>query len=170
MARTPYRIKRAESPAEVEGAVCAVATAWEQSYRGLVPDEAIERRLRGDVIARRTMEWAVATREGTSFWAVMDSRDQRIVGAANACPARDADAPEILELSMLYLTDEVKGTGAAGPLLQMAVGDMDCYLWVLEGNERAQAFYRREGFVDDGASRHRDDIDATELRMVRHRD
>lgn len=167
MSRTPYRIKRAESPAEVEGAVRAQALAWDESYRGLLDARHVDHRLRDDVIARRTMDWALATREGTSFWIVLDSRDQRVVGVANACPARDDDAPEILELAMLYLTDEVKGTGAAHALLQMATGDMDCYLWVLEGNDRAMAFYRREGFEADGATRRRDDLDAVELRMVR---
>lgn len=166
MSKTPYRIKRAESPAEVEGAVRAVALAWQQSYQGLVPDEEIALRQREEVIARRMMEWAMASQEGAWFWIVMDSRDGRVVGAANAGPARDQDAPEILELVMLYLTDEVKGTGAASPLLQMAVGDMDCYLWVLEGNERAIAFYAKEGFVADGEKR-TGDVGSTEIRMVR---
>ncbi|GAA1396672.1 GNAT family N-acetyltransferase [Luteococcus peritonei] len=165
--RTPYLIKRAEHPAELEGAVRAQAQAWRETYAGLVHQEHIEQRNHEGAIARRTMDWALSSQEGTWFWILMDSRDQRVVGVASACPAREADAPEILELAMLYLTDEVKGTGAAERLMEMAIGDMDCYLWVLAGNERAIAFYRKHGFEPDGGRRMREDLGVEELRMVR---
>lgn len=170
MSKTPYRIKRAEHPAELQGAVAAQAQAWDQSYRGLLADQLIEARLHEGAQAKRAMDWALASQEGIWFWVLMDSRDGRIVGVANACPRRELDGPELLELAQLYLTDEVKGTGAGDRLLEMTIGDMDAYLWVLEGNERAIAFYRRNGFELDGASRHSREFDATELRMVRHTD
>ncbi|MEL4357493.1 MULTISPECIES: GNAT family N-acetyltransferase [unclassified Luteococcus] len=171
MGKTPYRIKRAEHPAEIEGAVRACAQAWRESYQGLLSEEIIDAREREGAIQRRTMEWAVATQNDVWFWILLDSRDQRVVGMACALPARDANPPEILELVSLHLTDEVKGTGAADRLLEMAVGDMDCYLWVLQGNDRAVAFYRRNGFELDGAERTNPDLaGATELRMVRHAD
>lgn len=166
--RTPYRIKRAEHPAELEGAVRAQAQAWRESYGDLLASQHIEQRNHEGDVARRTMEWALASQEGTWFWILLDSRDNRVVGVASACPARDADAPEILELAQLYLTDEVKGTGAAERLMEMTIGDMDCYLWVLAGNHRAIAFYRKHGFELDGGRRTRPDLGAVELRMVRH--
>lgn len=169
MSKTPYRIKRAEHPVEIEGAVRAVAQAWQESFADLLAAEVLEARGREGVVQRRAMEWALASQEGSWFWILMDSRDQRVVGTACALPARDDDAPEILELVTLYITDEVKGSGAAAAILEMAIGDMDAYLWVLEGNDRAIAFYRKHGFELDGASRSRDDLcGATELRMVRH--
>lgn len=167
MGKTPYRIKRAEHPAELEGAVRACAQAWQESYQELLPAEVIEARGREGAIQRRVMEWALASQEGTWFWILLDSRDGRVVGVACALPARDDDAPEILELVSLHITDEVKGSGAADRLMEMAIGDMDCYLWVLQGNERAIAFYRRNGFELDGAQRVNDQLAATELRMVR---
>ncbi len=165
--RTPYRIKRAEHPAELEGAVRAQAQAWRESYTGLVADELIEQRNHEGAIAHRLMDWALASQEGTWFWILMDSRDNRVLGVASACPASEPDAPEILELAQLYVTDEVKGSGAAERLMEMTIGDMDCYLWVLGTNQRAIAFYRKHGFELDGGRRNRSELGADEVRMVR---
>lgn len=170
MSKTPYRIKRAEHPSEIEGAVRACAQAWHESYRGLLADEVVDARQHEGAIQRRAMEWALASQNDVWFWILLDSRDSRIVGMACALPARDPNPPEILELVSLHITDEVKGTGAGQALMEMAIGDMDCYLWVLEGNDRAIAFYRKQGFQLDGERRVNDQLGATELRMVRHRD
>ena len=43
-----------------------------------------------------------------------------------------------------------------------------CWLFVLEGNNRAQAFYARNGFVADGHGHRYQGLDAWEIRMVRH--
>ena len=37
-------------------------------------------------------------------------------------------------------------------LLDAALGDAGAYLWIAEDNPRAFAFYRRNGFVPDGAT------------------
>ena len=42
-----------------------------------------------------------------------------------------------------------------------------CWLFVLEGNTRAQAFYRRNGFDPDGHRQLYLGLDAWEIRMVR---
>ena len=52
-------------------------------------------------------------------------------------------------------------------LLDRTLGDRAAYLWVIEGNERAQAFYRKRGFVDDGGRTIDEPSGATEIRMVR---
>lgn len=170
MSRTPYRIKRAEHPAELEGAVRARALTWQQAYQGVLSPEVIEAETSEEAISRRTLDWAKKSQEGTWFWVLTDSRDNHVAGMALGGAAHEDDAPAMLELVQLYVADEAKGTGAAERLLEMAVGerDMECYLWVLEGNERAQAFYRRMGFEPDGASRAREDLGGVrEVRMVR---
>lgn len=148
-----YRIKQATSPGEIEAGVRVNAQAWRESFLGLLPDAVIEARSTEEVLAQRTERWARSTLDGTHFWLATDRSDDHAVGIANACPAREPDAPEALELAMLYVLDEAKGTGLAEALLQAAIGDAPCYLWTLKGNDRAISFYRRLGFALDGARR-----------------
>lgn len=57
-------------------------------------------------------------------------------------------APAARELSRLYLAPEFHGTGLARRLLAAVDDGRDLYLWLIDGNQRAQRFYRRQGFVD----------------------
>lgn len=45
--------------------------------------------------------------------------------------------------------------------------DGPSYLWVLEGNRRAQGFYRKLGYQPDGATKPHEPIGTIEVRMVR---
>lgn len=42
------------------------------------------------------------------------------------------------------------GSGLGQALLDTAIGTEPAYLWIMAGNPRAEAFYRRNGFVPDG--------------------
>lgn len=68
---------------------------------------------------------------------------------------------------MLNVLAAHHGTGLADLLLAELVGERAAYLWVLDGNARAQAFYRRHGFAVDGATKPHPPTGTTELRMVR---
>ena len=76
--------------------------------------------------------------------------NNEIVGLADAGPGRDGDGPVPLELYSIYILGRAQGTGLGTALLEAAVGVSPAYLWVLEDNVRAQAFYRRHGFQPDG--------------------
>jgi CTP:molybdopterin cytidylyltransferase MocA/ribosomal protein S18 acetylase RimI-like enzyme len=95
--------------------------------------------------------------------------EQGIVGFTTAGPPRIDDAPAELELYAINLLPRAQGTGLADELLDRTIGDHATYLWVIEGNERAQTFYRRRGFVDDGARDIDGESGAAEIRMVRRR-
>lgn len=62
----------------------------------------------------------------------------------------EGDLPE-RELFAIYLDERVYGTGLADRLLHEVLGDAPAVLWVLDGNARAEAFYRRHGFEALGA-------------------
>ena len=72
-----------------------------------------------------------------------------------------------LEVQAIYTRKAWWSTGLGSRLMEVAIGKEPASLWVLEGNERAQAFYRRKGFVEDGTVADEPFFDVTELRMVR---
>lgn len=88
------------------------------------------------------------------------------VGFISTGEPRDEAPPLDWQLWALNVLPEHQGTGVAHRLVDQGLGDRAAYLWVAEGNDRALAFYRRRGFVADGASSERSD-GMTELRMVR---
>ncbi|MGG5257326.1 GNAT family N-acetyltransferase [Phycicoccus avicenniae] len=71
------------------------------------------------------------------------------------------------ELWGLYVARDHLGTGLGQELVEWAVADRPAELWVAEGNERAIAFYRRNGFALDGTSAVGTGFPLAELRMVR---
>ena len=73
-----------------------------------------------------------------------------VVGFADAGPGRDEDGPVPLELYSIYILARAQGIGLGSALVGAAIGESPAYLWVLEDNLRAQAFYRRHGFQPDG--------------------
>lgn len=92
-----------------------------------------------------------------------------IVGFADAGPGRDEDRPQKLELFSIYTLSRTYGTGLGAALLRAAVGESSAYLWVLEANPRAQAFYAKNGFHPDGHRKllPRDWHELPQIRMVR---
>ncbi|WP_434080634.1 GNAT family N-acetyltransferase [Sanguibacter sp. Z1732] len=79
---------------------------------------------------------------------------------------REDEAPAPRQVWALNLLPEHHGTGLAQEMMRRGLGDREAYLWVARGNDRAVAFYRRQGFTTDGASRERRD-GMTEVRMLR---
>ncbi len=78
--------------------------------------------------------------------------DGGLLGLAAGGPAQHADAPVPVELYVLYILQRAFGSGAGQLLLDAVIGSQAAFLWVLEDNPRAQAFYARNGFVRDGAA------------------
>lgn len=138
---------------------------WEQAYAGLMPDRIFaERRSLRSV---RVYRWRTNIETGPISTLVVEADEPGLLlGFASAGPARD-DAPGLppLELSALYVRAERYGTGLGHALLEKVIGSSAAYLWVLDGNQRATAFYERQGFRLDGATK--DDPVGIERRMVR---
>jgi len=81
-------------------------------------------------------------------------------------PPLDAGSAWARQLYVLYVRAADHGTGA-GPALLEAVVDPEesVALWVADPNPRAQAFYRKHGFVADGAVQVESGV--REIRMIR---
>ena len=151
---------------------------WQEAYAGLMPSEYLtgldpgERvRMWRDALERSARESAGVVEPAVTSRARTRAARHRgsgvIVGIATAGPARDADPPEPVELWMINVAASHRGSGVADLLVQATLGEVPAYLWVLSGNDRAQAFYRRLGFVDDGHTKVHEPTRTVERRMVR---
>ena len=140
---------------------------------GRVARERVEGWTLSDRISRWTANLAIANGiypapEGfhrMGIWVA--TADGEVVGWANTSAGREADRPRDLELEGLYVLDEYHGAGVGQALLDAAIGKRPAYLWALDDNPRAHAFYRRNSFELDGVSKIDDYWQVREVRFVR---
>lgn len=139
--------------------------AWRETYPGLLSDELLANL---SVPAHERMWAAILGGTDASGAYVAERDDGTLVGFVLACTPHEDDAPRDLELGMLYLLDEVKGSGVADVLVEAALGDRPAFLWTADLNHRALAFYARHGFVRDGVSKRIERWDnILDVRLVR---
>lgn len=91
-----------------------------------------------------------ALEAGAASWLAFDEAGAA-VGIATSGPGRDDDRPDF-ELHHIYTLASTHGTGLGQQLMDAAIEDQAAYLWILNGNPRAERFYRRNGFVPDGTT------------------
>jgi len=144
---------------------CVNVRCWQETYRGLMPDAMLDDPA---FLAARERFWSAALtdeRYRENRVAVAD-RDDELIGIAMSGPPLDTAATGARQLYVLYVYAAHHGTGV-GPRLLEAVVDPEesVALWVATPNPRAEAFYRKRGFVADGASQVEDGV--REIRMVR---
>lgn len=141
-------------------------TIWRDTYTGLIPQEKLDGLDPVDG-AKRWRAWLTSA-EAPRVVGAFDRSSGALVGWICIGKARDDDAPADVELQVLNLGKAHHGTGLAHELMTRELGDQEAYLWVVDGNERAQAFYRKHGFELDGVGK--DDTSGSyDLRMVRSR-
>lgn len=133
---------------------------WDEAYAGLVPQSVLDAR-RARPTEQRTERWRRVMAHVPTWVA---ARDDDLLGFVNAGPGRDESGD--LEVMALYVRAAVYGHGIGHRLLHTAIGSRPAYLWVLDGNSRAIAFYERQGFGFDGRTKTEDE--GLERRMVRH--
>ena len=91
-----------------------------------------------------------------------------VVGFAIAGPAQEAGVDAGYQLYVINVRQAYWGTGLGQQLLDQAVGDRGCFLWVARDNPRAIAFYARNRFAPDGAEQQEETLfDIPIIRMVR---
>ena len=139
--------------------------AWREAYARHLPAEF----LRALTVEPRVDRWAAIIADDVTDVHIAESGG-RIVGWATAGDGRDDDRPVRRELEGIYVLAELYGTGAGALLLDAAIGTGDAYLWMMDDNPRAEAFYRRHGFARDGreAERRLAGHPIRVARLVRH--
>jgi GNAT superfamily N-acetyltransferase len=142
-----------------------IVQSWQETYRGLMSDAVLDDP--GFMTARERFWTAALTDERYSENRVaVAERDGELVGIAMSGPPLDARSAWARQLYVLYVYAAHHGTGV-GPALLEAVVDREesVGLWVADPNPRAQAFYRKHGFVANGTAQVADGV--REIRMVR---
>ena len=149
---------RPATPEDAESIAQVHIASWREAYAGIVSSEV----LAGLDVEQRTEQWRRviddAARGEKHVWVAEDDEDGHITGFASLGPSRDEDADRPpLEIYTIYLEPHAWGHGVARKLMRTLLEAVpegsSVTLWVLAANERAQHFYRRNGFVADGIER-----------------
>lgn len=164
-------IRRATVDDAEAGAWCHLL-CWQEAYDGLLEPQRLKEKTDPAGIGRRTERWRGAIEAGVVRWLAFNPGhgvpiQDRVIGFSSPGPGRDDDAPTPLELYSVYARQAWWGSALGQRLLDVAIGKQAASLWMLEGNDRALAFYRRNGFVEDGARVDEEFFGVPEIRMVR---
>lgn len=142
---------------------------WRVAYADLLPQETIDA---FDVAVRQEM-WREGLgrtpRPGSATFVALV--EDEIVGFATVGASYSEDGTG--ELYAIYVDPSHWGTGAGRALMERAEASMrehgfpKALLWVLEGNEQAERFYRAAGWERDGEKE--DDFQGATVTQRRYR-
>ena len=144
--------------------------SWQVGYQGLLPDDYLSGMRPDDRAKRYTFEHSDPSQPAT----LVAVEHNAIVGFATIGPCTDDDSGDTGELLALYVDPPSWGFGVGRALIAAArerLGDdgfKKAVLWVLVGNQRAERFYRADGWSPDGARR-RDEVWGIIVDEIRYR-
>jgi ribosomal protein S18 acetylase RimI-like enzyme len=137
---------RLAGPADAEAVANLHADSWRRHYRGAYSDAFLD----GDVNADRLAVWTDLLREPDPRRCTILAEDGGLVGFANT--VFDDDPTWGALLDNLHVADGHQRRGIASRLLALTAAAVmerpertGLYLWVLEQNVDAQAFYEARG-------------------------
>ena len=151
---------------DMEGIARVHALSRHAAYAGLVSDEALARITTTSQVEHWRARLAAQRQPFSMYVATVRGR---VEGLALGCGSgREAT------LSALHVLPVLHGTGTGQALHDRLLADFASWgcgaaeLWVLEGNERAQSFYRRNGWAHDGG-RASHGIGGVDVPVLRYR-
>lgn len=123
------------------------AESWRHAYKGIVPQSFLDGLSEDNCGKNIDME---------GRYNLVAVADGKLVGTSSYCRSRFPEYAEYGEIISIYFLPEYMGKGYGKKLLAAAVerlaemGHRDVFLWVLEENHGARAFYERCGFFPSG--------------------
>ncbi len=144
---------RNASLADVYQIAALHARSWQESYRGIMPDEFLD----NNVEAERLAVWRERFDEQQpNRQVILAEEDGKLVGFA--CVVTDSDPTYGALLDNLHVASPHKGRGIGRQLIKRAaewVNGQDAtspfFLWVYEKNHAARAFYDSLGAINQEA-------------------
>lgn len=154
---------RSPRPDEAEALAELHLATWEETYANVFTPEAWG----SEAHRQRLEQWtAICTAPRESDRIRVAERHGTLVGFAGSGASDDPLVER--QLFFLYLRASEHGSGLGQRLLDAVADDRSIGLWVLDSNERALRFYRRNGFTLDQARRPSDYAPGhDQLRLVR---
>ena len=160
-------VVRAPQLADVPAMARVLVQSWRETYRGLV---AVAVLVDAEFVPARERYWTAALTDPqyAQNRAAVAEQNGELVGVAMTGTLLDP-GPWDRQLYVLYVLEQAHGSGAGSALLDAVLDRAEsAVLWVADPNPRAQAFYRRNGFVADGARKVAESWEnLAEIRMVR---
>lgn len=146
---------RAARPEDARPVAQVHVDSWRHAYRGVLPDEYLDRLSVDD---REAMWLGAFADPDPKSGALVAEVGGRIVGFASFSPSRDEDVRDRTgEVPAIYVEPSSLGTGVGRELFRAAAerlrdaGFTRATLWVLEANTSARRFYEKAGWTWDGA-------------------
>jgi ribosomal protein S18 acetylase RimI-like enzyme len=145
-------------PAESEdapGLARVSVDSWQTAYRGLVSQSFLD----SLNYEERERAWRERLTVGDEeWWGLLV--DGRVAGFVALCPASPEDGgPRVGELHGIYLHPDFFDRGLGRRLMELALarlrlsGHPEAVLWVIDGNRRAERFYKAAGWTREDAVR-----------------
>jgi GNAT superfamily N-acetyltransferase len=145
VAQLAFRLAR---PADAKAVANLHADSWRHHYRGAYSDAFLD----GDVVADRLAVWTDRLREPDPQRCTILAEDGSLVGFASTVFAEDTTWGALLD--NLHVADGHKRRGVGSRLLGLTAEaviersqETGLYLWVLEQNLDAHAFYQARGGI-----------------------
>jgi GNAT superfamily N-acetyltransferase len=144
----PVTVRRAV-PDDLQGMAQVHVETWKSTYRGIVPDDRLDRMTVESDIAGGFGSWLKAPPPGVAQF-VAWTPSNGIVGFALACPAREPDPDFAGELGAIYVLKSHQSRGVGTALVRevvrylLSTGKTSMIVWVLEQNPYRR-FYERMG-------------------------
>jgi GNAT superfamily N-acetyltransferase len=155
-------IRAAELADARSGAACHLA-CWREAYATLAEPERLAS-LTADLAGKLEM-WQRVISQGSPPLVAVEGEE--VVGFIGVGPSAESGVSPRFQLQVLNVRRSYWGTGLAQRLHDEGVGERDAFLWVMRDNARARAFYARNGFQPDGATKIDPEFDVPIIRMVR---
>lgn len=147
---------RPATPRDAPAIAAVHVAAWQTAYRGLVPDDVLDR-LDAE---RRAADWAVILGDEHEQHLLLED-EGHVCGFVSCGPARDGDLDPLRtgEIYAIYVAPADWRRGIGRRLCAAAIGTLqsagfrEIKLWVFDGHAPARRFYEALGFQPDGARR-----------------
>jgi len=148
-----WTVRRA-TVGDLEGMARVHVETWKATYRGMVPDDRLERLTVQNDLAGGFGGWLKEPPPGVAQFVAV-TRPGEVVGFAMGCPAREPEPGFTGELGSIYVLPAHQGKGVGTALVREVVrhlqrsGHSNMIVWVLEQNPYRR-FYERLGGVLGG--------------------